>query len=72
MSEWINSGDKMPPIGEYVLGCAGIGCPVFITRYFEDEWETGANRKRPCYLGKEMFKTSADADYWMPLPEAPQ
>lgn len=69
---WIFVDDQMPPEDDYILGCSGEGSPVFITRLHNGEWDTGANRKRPCYLGKEMFKTSCAPTYWMLLPKPPK
>lgn len=68
MSEWIFIDDEQPPSGEYILGKSGDDSPVFITRFHEGEWDTGANGKRPCYTKTEMFKTSASVVFWMPLP----
>ncbi len=68
---WISIDNREPPEGLYILGCAGEGSPVFITRLVDREWDTGANHKRPCYLGKEKTKTSAPVVYWMPLPSRP-
>lgn len=69
---WILSDDEMPQEGEYILGCAGEECPVFITRWIDGEWDTGANHRRPCYIGDRMYKTNVAAYYWMPLPKSPQ
>ncbi len=70
--EWIRVEDRVPPENVYILANAGEGCPIFVTRLVDNEWDTGANYKRPCYLGKNMFKTSAPAVYWMPLPRPPK
>ena len=69
MSEWVFTGDKMPKEGRYVLGKSDEDSPVSITRFIDGDWDTGANQKRPCYKGNEMYKTSASVVWWVDLPE---
>ena len=69
---WICVDELMPDEGLYILGCTGEECGVFITRLIDGEWDTGANYKRPVYLGKEKAYTSAPVVFWMYLPDSPK
>lgn len=71
MNQWIFVDDRMPEEDEYILACSGEYSPVFITRFHDGEWDTGANGKRPCYHDNVMYKTGADPVYWMPMPKPP-
>lgn len=68
--EWIDVCDSMPNEHEYVL----IWCDDYIgiSRYIDDEWDTGDFRRRPMFNKTSRIMSKIEAQYWMPLPEPPQ
>ena len=65
---WIEVEDQLPPEGVYVLTKVNDDDIVGITNLVDGEWDTEYRGKRPVFEGAKKYYTSAEPQYWKPIP----